>query len=92
MSHVRQIHKMESREYKERFGLDVGKGIMCEESVEIARKRNLENYDVVVVQNLIKNGTYTRFAKGHVGRTKNMISEQTRQALIKRIKGIGRGR
>lgn len=88
LTHVWQIHGLSAREYKKEFGLDVIKGIMSEESTKIASNKAYENYDLVVKKNLIENGMKTRFIKGHKGRTKNMVSEQTLKALRKRLKII----
>ena len=59
---------------------------MSEESTELARQRNKENYDLVVEENLLKGGEETRFEENHRGRTKDQISEQTRRRLIKQLK------
>ena len=85
LSHVTQVHNINARDYKKEFGLDVIKGIMSEESTEIARVRNEENYDLVVEENLLKKGEKTRFEEGCKGRTKDKVSEQTRRKLIKQL-------
>lgn len=95
MIHVYQIHGMSHDEYKKEFGLDLGKGLMSEESKELARKRVFENYDVSIAENLLERGKATRFEEGHkLART--YISEQTRNSLIDNIsklhrKGIDNG-
>lgn len=81
MSHVWQKHNMFSYEYKKTFGLETTKSIMWKGSVELARKRNLDNYDKVVTENLLKKGQDTRFKKGHKGRTKDQISIMTERKL-----------
>lgn len=81
MSHVWQKHNMLSYEYKKHFGLETTKSIMWKGSVELARKRNLENYDKVVTENLLKKGQDTRFKKGHKGRTKDQVSLRTERKL-----------
>jgi hypothetical protein len=86
ISHVRQKHDMSEKEYKTEFGFDLHKGICSLESAEKSRIKALENYDLVIAQNLINNGSQTRFAKGSKGRTKDKISEQTRNALKERLK------
>ena len=86
LAHVWQVHKLSAREYKKEFGLDVIKGIMSEESTELARQRNRENYDLVVEENLLKGGEETRFEENHRGRTKDQVSEQTRRRLIKQLR------
>lgn len=82
LAHVWQIHNMDATEYKKEFGLDMGKGIMCEESKELARINNIKNFDKVVKKNLLEKGKKTRFITGHKGRTREMLSEQTRRILI----------
>lgn len=86
LSHVRQKHDMSEKEYKIEFGFDLGKGICSLESAEKSRIKALENYDLVIAQNLINNGSKTRFIKGGQGRTKDKISQQTRLSLIERLK------
>ena len=71
--------------------MDVTAGILSEESRELARKRAYENYDVVIVENLLKKGKKTRFKKGWKGRVKEKVSEQTRRALVERIKNAKKG-
>jgi len=86
ISHVRQKHDMSEKEYKIQFGFDLYKGICSLESAEKSRIKALENYDLVIAQNLINNGSKTRFVKGGNGRTKDKVSEQTRNALKERLK------
>lgn len=88
MSHAWQKHGISAREYKIKFGLETTKGIMCEESVALARQRNLEHYDKVVLQNLVSKGEGTRFKKGSKGRTKEKVREMTRRKLIRHIRQI----
>ena len=80
-SHVRQKHGMTAREYKHKFGFDQVKGIASQESHILARRRVMENYDLVVTKNLVKNGKKTRFKKGDPGRTRDQVSEETRIRL-----------
>lgn len=95
LSHVVQKHGINAREYKIMFGLEVRKGIICEETKEVLREKNKQNYDLVVAKNLLKGGEKTRFKNGGKGRMKNMVSEQTRRKLIMNIKRtpshLGRG-
>lgn len=86
LSHVRQKHYMSEKEYKLEFGFDLKKGICSLESAQKSRERALEYYDIVIAQNLINNGSKTRFVKGSKGRTKDKVSEQTRNALKERLK------
>jgi hypothetical protein len=85
LSHVWQKHDLLADEYKEMFGLDKKKGILNEDAREVLRQRVKENYDVVVAQNLLKNGQRSRFKYGSGGRTKDKVSEQTRRMLSQRI-------
>ena len=82
MAHVNQVHKLTQEEYKKKFGLDLGKGIMCKSSTELARKRNKENYDTVVKQNLLEKGKETRFEEGHTRTKGKYVSEHTRRAFL----------
>ncbi len=77
LSHVTQKHGITAYEYKKQFGLDVTKGIMCEESRALARKRAYENYDVAIKKNLLQNGKKSRFKKESKGRTRDQVSAQT---------------
>lgn len=86
ISHVRQKHSMNEREYKELFGFDVRKGICSKESSEKSRKRVYENYDKCITSNLIKSGAKSRFKIGSKGRTKDQVSAQTRTRLKERLK------
>lgn len=92
LAHVWQVHKLSAREYKRDYGLDVIKGIMSEESTEIARQRNKENYDLVVEENLLDKGEETRFKEGFKGRTRDQMSEQTRRRLVKQANRIRKKR
>lgn len=85
LSHVRQKHDMNEREYKLKFGFDLRKGICSRFSSELSRIAVEENYEKVVVQNLNKKGQNSRFKKGDKGRTKEKVSEQTRIRLKKRL-------
>jgi len=85
MCHVRQRHNISAYEYKKKFGLETTKGIMCNESVEIARQRNKENYNKVVLDNLLAKGKTTRFKDGCKGRTKDQVSAMTHRKLIQNI-------
>jgi hypothetical protein len=86
MTHVRQKHGLTAREYKESFGLDVGKGLCSEESAEKTSKATLANFDKCVTTNLLKKGEATRYKDGDPGRRKDKLSEQTRKALKERLK------
>lgn len=86
LSHVRQAHSMNEREYKLQFGFDLGKGICSQASSEKTRLKTLANYDLVIGRNLLIKGENTRIAKGSMGRTKDKVSAQTRIALKDRLK------
>lgn len=81
-SHIVQKHGMTSRKYKQMFGLEVGKGLITTEHKQHLRDCVMRNYDKVVAENLIEYGDSTRFTPGHPGRTREMVSEQTRRKLI----------
>ena len=82
MSHVVQKHNMTAMEYKRHFGLYTTKGILCEDSRRLARERNLENYGIVVEENLVDKGKNTRFKHGAEGRPKSKVCPQ----LMNRLK------
>jgi hypothetical protein len=84
LSHVRQVHMLNEREYKIRFGLDLKKGICSKESSLRSRMKVFENYDKVVKDNLIKKGKKSRYVKGQG--TSKYVSEQTRKRLKERLK------
>lgn len=86
IAHVRQKHNMNEREYKKEFGFDLKKGICSKESSELSRDRAIFNYDKVIRKNLVEGGKVSRFQKGDPGRTKDMVSEQTRIMLKERLK------
>jgi hypothetical protein len=86
ISHVRQKHFIQEREYKKQFGFDLKKGICSQESAELSRLANERNFEVVVAKNLLKGGKKSRYTSGNKGRTKDMVSEQTRLFLKARLK------
>ena len=86
LAHVRQKHGMNEREYKMKFGFDVGAGICSKESSEKTRTKTLANYNKCIRKNLLSQGTKTRFTKGSIGRTKDKVSAQTRKMLKDRLK------
>jgi len=86
ISHVRQKHEMNEKEYKKQFGFDLKKGICSKESTERTRLKTLDNYDKCIQRNLIIKGSETRFNDGDNGRTKEKVSEQTRIRLKERLK------
>ena len=86
LSHVRQKHEMNEKDYKRQFGFDLKKGICSKESSELSRERTLSNYDKCIARNLMIKGAQTRFKAGDKGRTKDKVSEQTRLRLKGRLK------
>jgi hypothetical protein len=87
-AHVRQVHNITARDYKKKFGLDVLKGICSKASKERSRAAALANYDNVIKKNLIEGGSKSRYKVGSKGRTKDMVSAQTRQMLQKHFASI----
>lgn len=85
LSHVRQKHEMNERDYKKDFGFDLSKGICSKESKEKSRKAVYDNYDKVIQNNLVMKGAKTRFSDGHSGRTRDMVSAQTKKMLQDRL-------
>jgi hypothetical protein len=86
LSHVRQKHSMSERDYKHYYGFELTKGICSKDSAEKTRERTLANYDKCIGKNLIHCGESTRFIKGSLGRTADMVQEQTRLKLLARLK------
>lgn len=86
ISHTRQAHGVGEDEYKNRFGFDSKKGICSKESSEKTRLKTLSNYEKCINKNLLVKGIKTRKKKGDIGRTKDMVSEQTRLMLKDRLK------
>lgn len=85
LPHVWQKHEMNQRDYKMLFGFDLIKGICSEKSAAKTRRKTLKNYEKCIRKNLNIRGKSTRFIQGEVGRTKDMVSEQTRNRLRQRI-------
>jgi len=84
LTHVRQKHFLEEREYKQQFGFDLKKGICSKESSRLSREKIFDNYDKMK-RNLSKGEKY-RFEKGSKGRTKDQVSAQTKKRLKDRLK------
>jgi hypothetical protein len=85
ISHVRQKHGLSEKEYKKKFGFDLKKGICSFSSSQLSREKVFENYDKAIKQNLLEGGSKSRYKKGTKGRTKEMVSEQTRILLKERL-------
>lgn len=81
-AHIWNGHKMRTHDYCKTFGLNVGKGICSKEYAMKMRNYAYQHYDIVISENLIKDGKHTRFKQGSEGRTREKMSEQTRRALI----------
>ena len=90
VSHIRQAHNMDGRQYKKKYGLDLKKGICSAQSAEKSRIQNKINFDLVVTQNLIEKGENSRYVKGSSGYKKEYVSEQTRQRLRSQWLRIGK--
>jgi hypothetical protein len=86
ISHVRQKHFLNEKEYKKQFGFDLKRGICSKESSEKSRIKTLDNYEKCINQNLKIKGLKNRFKLGDKGRTKDKVSEQTRIRLKERLK------
>jgi len=81
IAHVRQVHGLDAREYKLKFGFDLIKGICSRESSEKTRIKTMLHYDNVIGNNLLIGGKKTRFEIGSNGRTRDKISQQTMTRL-----------
>lgn len=77
--HVSQAHGISAREYKERFGFDVGRGLLEDDDRQHMRELALKNG---MDKQLKKVGEKTRFKKSQPGLGKYKRSEQT----LKRLK------
>lgn len=85
LGHVWQMHGVSADEYKEMYGLDKNKGILCEETRKKHRENVINNYEKVVADNLLKKGQKSRFKENNKGRTKEQVSEETRMMLANRL-------
>ena len=75
--HIYYKHNMTTDNYREKFWLDQCSRLMSESSISLARKRNKENYELVVKENLIKWWKKTRYNIWHKWRTKDKLIQQT---------------
>ena len=82
-THVRQAHDMDAYTYKKLSGFDTSKSLISEWSKKKSQRAVAENPKVL--ENL-KLGAKTRFKVGSSGRTKDMVSPQTRKRLRDRLK------
>jgi RNA polymerase sigma factor (sigma-70 family) len=76
--HARYKHSITEREYKLQFGLDLNKGICSKESSLRTREKTILNFDKCTAKAIAKGH---KFEKGHPGRTKDMVSAQTKLML-----------
>ena len=81
-SHVTQVHGMTAREYKEKFGLDVKKGITTHEYRELMRSKHTTES----LKRLEDRGKKSRFTKGH--KINYTRSKQTLDRLRKQGKSL----
>lgn len=88
LSHAYHTHGILAYDYKIEFGLETSKGVLSEES----RNLILENNTGVNIDKMIEAGKDTRFKKGYKGRTRDMVSPQTRKALIERLQIINQNK
>ena len=86
--HVWMVHNIKAGDYKKMFGLDNKVGLISKRSKELIRGKTLANWDIVIKKNLLEKGKNSRFYKGNKGRTKEMMSEQSRLRLKKHINNI----
>lgn len=84
IAHSRQVHDLGARAYKVRFGLDVKKGLLSDRSR--ARSQEAVYSRPEIIEALVANGQEHRFKPGSQGRTKEMVSEQTRTNLRERLR------
>lgn len=82
MAHVWQTHGIYEKDYKREFGLNVSKGLICDETKERLQKSVERHYEKVVEKNLIKGGKKSRFRLGSIGRTRNKLSLQEYNRLV----------
>lgn len=78
MTHARYKHEITEREYKKQFGLNLIKGICSKESSQLTREKTILNFDKCTAKAIAKGH---KFEKGHPGRTKDMVSAQTKLML-----------
>jgi hypothetical protein len=62
-AHSYNAHKIKAKDYKIMFGLMSKRSLMCQESIELARQKNTENWNTIK-DNLLKDGKEYRFVKG----------------------------
>lgn len=75
--HIRNSHDMLTKDYRKQCWLDMKTRLMSEASIELARRRNKENFDLVVKDNLLNLWVSTRYKDWHKWRTKESVSIQS---------------
>lgn len=90
--HVFNRHGMSADEYKELFELNRNVGLTSNKTKEKLQQAVKDNYDQVVVANLVNKGKHTRFNKNNKGRTKDKVRLQAYNMLCDRIKNINKAR
>ena len=88
-SHVVQKHSLTWREYKIKYWLNIKKWICFEWTINKLRENIKNNYDLVVVDNLLNKWKKSRFVKWELKwKKKEYVSEQTKKMLRDNIKKI----
>lgn len=64
-NHIRFYHHISQKEYRERFGLHHNTKLSNEDYINMMFDYNMENYDVVVKENLLEGGKGTRLITGN---------------------------
>lgn len=80
-AHIFSAHNLTAKEYKIEFGLDRTKGLLDQELKKRLQKNVMDNYEKVVINNLIQKGADTRFRIGSSGRCREIMSIQTMKKL-----------
>lgn len=83
MAHVWQVHGIYEKDYKKEFGLNISRGLICDETKEKLQNSVAKHYEKVVEKNLIKGGEKSRFKFGGIGRTRDKLSLQEYNRLVK---------
>lgn len=79
-SHVLNKHGISSKRYREYYGLNNNTKLTSVKYQKKMQKHNEKNWNKVVVQNLINNGTATRFnlgSKARLGKGKKKVIKYT---------------
>lgn len=92
LNHARQKHFISAEEYKRIYGLISTKGICSQRTKDRLRAKVMENYDTVVLQNLVEKGNKTRYKNGHKGRPKEKLRIQSLNTLKANMEKINEKR